>query len=154
MPKQGICERCKYISSMRICKACVMLEGLNKGLPKLGIGKSSKVKGQMKILEGKDEICRSDGGAKSGCASQREGKQVCCGRGGGCSKEEKVDDPVQDTEPKVKQGKQRSLKKRRQARERINATGGFSRIIITQLKIISHTSVGKCFYPKFPRKYT
>jgi cytoplasmic tRNA 2-thiolation protein 1 len=27
---------------MEVCKACVMLEGLNKGLPRLGIGKSSK----------------------------------------------------------------------------------------------------------------
>ncbi|KAI1292209.1 Cytoplasmic tRNA 2-thiolation protein 1 [Halotydeus destructor] len=44
LPPQGICSRCGYISSQAVCKACVMLEGLNKGLPKLGIGKSSKVK--------------------------------------------------------------------------------------------------------------
>ncbi|RWS01820.1 cytoplasmic tRNA 2-thiolation protein 1-like protein [Dinothrombium tinctorium] len=44
LPVQGVCSRCGYISSQNICKACVMLEGLNKGLPKLGIGKSSKVK--------------------------------------------------------------------------------------------------------------
>lgn len=42
MPVQGKCNRCGYISSMDICKACVMLEGLNKGLPKLGVGKSTK----------------------------------------------------------------------------------------------------------------
>ncbi|CAN6539141.1 unnamed protein product [Malus baccata var. baccata] len=40
MPEQGICERCGYISSQKWCKACVLLEGLNKGLPKLGIGRS------------------------------------------------------------------------------------------------------------------
>lgn len=44
MPKQGTCRQCGYISSQELCKACVLLEGLNRGLPKLGIGKSSKVK--------------------------------------------------------------------------------------------------------------
>merc|ERR1712088_158023 len=41
LPAQGNCTRCGYVSSMEICKACLLLEGLNKGLPKLGIGKSS-----------------------------------------------------------------------------------------------------------------
>ncbi|KAJ1500975.1 nucleotidyltransferase [Coelomomyces lativittatus] len=36
------CERCGYMSSQQICKACLLLEGLNKGLPKLGIGKSAQ----------------------------------------------------------------------------------------------------------------
>ncbi|XP_015574904.1 cytoplasmic tRNA 2-thiolation protein 1 [Ricinus communis] len=40
MPEQGTCERCGYISSQKWCKACVLLEGLNQGLPKLGIGRS------------------------------------------------------------------------------------------------------------------
>jgi cytoplasmic tRNA 2-thiolation protein 1 len=44
MPSQGTCQECGYISSQDICKACVMLAGLNKGLPQLGIGKSSKHK--------------------------------------------------------------------------------------------------------------
>ncbi|KAK8933342.1 Cytoplasmic tRNA 2-thiolation protein 1 [Platanthera zijinensis] len=39
MPEQGICERCGYISSQKLCKACVLLEGLNRGLPKLGISR-------------------------------------------------------------------------------------------------------------------
>jgi cytoplasmic tRNA 2-thiolation protein 1 len=30
----GTCERCGYMSSNKLCKACVMLEGLNRGLPK------------------------------------------------------------------------------------------------------------------------
>lgn len=47
LPAQGLCTRCGYISSQSVCKACVMLEGLNKGLPKLGIGKSSKIKGNL-----------------------------------------------------------------------------------------------------------
>jgi cytoplasmic tRNA 2-thiolation protein 1 len=44
LPTRGVCTRCGYISSQNVCKACVMLQGLNNGLPKLGIGKSSKVK--------------------------------------------------------------------------------------------------------------
>lgn len=41
-PTRSICNRCKFISSQQPCKACVLLEGLNRGLPKLGIGKKSK----------------------------------------------------------------------------------------------------------------
>lgn len=38
-PKQklGQCERCGYLSSQTICKACVLLEGLNKARPRTGI---------------------------------------------------------------------------------------------------------------------
>jgi len=46
MPTQGVCTKCGYISSQAICKACVMLEGLNRGLPKLGIGKVHRGKGK------------------------------------------------------------------------------------------------------------
>lgn len=46
MPVQGECKKCGYISSQPLCKACVMLEGLNRGLPKLGIGKTHKGKGK------------------------------------------------------------------------------------------------------------
>lgn len=53
LPQQGICERCGYISSQRFCKACVMLEGLNKGVPRLGIGKSSKDKAKFAELQAK-----------------------------------------------------------------------------------------------------
>lgn len=44
LPVQGICTRCNFVSSQAVCKACVLLEGLNKGLPRLGVGKSSKAK--------------------------------------------------------------------------------------------------------------
>ncbi|CAG7904738.1 unnamed protein product [Brassica rapa] len=40
MPEQGTCERCGYISSQKWCKACVLLDGLNRGLPKMGIGRA------------------------------------------------------------------------------------------------------------------
>ena len=42
MKAQGTCERCGYISSNSLCKACVLLEGLNRGLPKLGVGNTDK----------------------------------------------------------------------------------------------------------------
>lgn len=41
MPVQGTCKRCGYISSQDFCKACLLLEGLNRGLPRLGIGKAT-----------------------------------------------------------------------------------------------------------------
>lgn len=44
LPKLTRCTRCGYVSSQEICKACVLLEGLNRGLPRLGIGKTSKIK--------------------------------------------------------------------------------------------------------------
>jgi cytoplasmic tRNA 2-thiolation protein 1 len=40
----GQCERCGYMSSNKLCKACVMLEGLNRGLPKLAVGNSNMQK--------------------------------------------------------------------------------------------------------------
>jgi cytoplasmic tRNA 2-thiolation protein 1 len=42
LPDIGVCTKCGFVSSQDICKACMLLEGLNRGLPKLGIGKSSK----------------------------------------------------------------------------------------------------------------
>lgn len=42
MPTRGTCNRCGFVSSQQPCKACVLLEGLNRGLPKLGIGKKSR----------------------------------------------------------------------------------------------------------------
>lgn len=44
----GSCERCGYMSSNTLCKACVMLEGLNRGLPKLAVGSSAM---QRTLLE-------------------------------------------------------------------------------------------------------
>ncbi|PWN22002.1 hypothetical protein BCV69DRAFT_161915 [Microstroma glucosiphilum] len=42
---QQTCKRCGYITSNELCKACVLLEGLNKGVPNLGIKSSVKVGG-------------------------------------------------------------------------------------------------------------
>jgi hypothetical protein len=43
LPERGTCSRCGFVSSQKLCKACVLLDGLNRGLPRLGIGKTSKV---------------------------------------------------------------------------------------------------------------
>jgi len=42
MPVAGTCKRCGYISSQQLCKACVMLEGLNKGLARISLGKETR----------------------------------------------------------------------------------------------------------------
>lgn len=76
LPTQMTCDRCKYVSSQPLCKACVLLEGLNRGLPRLGIGKSSRVK---RLLVEDDE--------KNNASCQTKDK--CCGKGG-CERQQKT----------------------------------------------------------------
>ncbi|XP_044754869.1 cytoplasmic tRNA 2-thiolation protein 1 [Coccinella septempunctata] len=64
MPTLQNCTRCGYVSSQDICKACILLEGLNTGEPNLGIGKSSKVKKSL---------------------AKNEAKKTCCGGKGNCN---------------------------------------------------------------------
>ncbi|CAG7834954.1 unnamed protein product, partial [Allacma fusca] len=99
MPTQGVCKRCSYISSQDICKACVMLEGLNKGLPKLGIGKSSKVKGKINGLNIKPT--QSDGLKENGnyCADHAYEEVSECGAGtasSGCECKRNVENSSMD----------------------------------------------------------
>lgn len=58
LPKLTTCTRCNYVSSQDVCKACILLEGLNRGLPRLGIGKSSKVN-RMRAEQEKQCLCRT-----------------------------------------------------------------------------------------------
>ena len=51
LPVPGNCQRCGYISSQDVCKACLLLEGLNKGKPTLGISRTRTPKGP-KALKG------------------------------------------------------------------------------------------------------
>ena len=55
MPVQRLCERCSYCSSMSICKACLLIEGLNKGIPKLGIGKTERYRKEIEKQD--DQFC-------------------------------------------------------------------------------------------------
>lgn len=54
LPRQtlGICERCGYMSSQAICKACTLLEGLNKNRPRLKIGEEEGGSSLTKGLDG------------------------------------------------------------------------------------------------------
>ena len=35
VPKKLKCEKCGFVSSNKLCKACILLETLNKGKPKM-----------------------------------------------------------------------------------------------------------------------
>lgn len=53
----GQCERCGYISSQKICKACTLLEGLNKNRPKttvelVGVEEEESSSTLMRQMEG------------------------------------------------------------------------------------------------------
>jgi len=74
MPVQSFCTRCGHVSSQAVCKACVLLEGLNKGKPKLGIGKSSKVTQRMK--EDPTSLIEEDSNDKTGCKSDFKSTRV------------------------------------------------------------------------------
>lgn len=56
LPEKGHCVRCGFISSQKVCKACVLLQGLNSGLPKLGVMRSNKVRGIRRGCGDQDEV--------------------------------------------------------------------------------------------------
>nr|XP_039261219.1 cytoplasmic tRNA 2-thiolation protein 1-like [Styela clava] len=102
LPTQTKCERCGYISSNAVCKACVLLEGLNKGLPKLGIGKTSKVKQRLKQNKLKESkaIADADSSTKTPlpeyyCSPNSKESESSlnetgtCGKAEGCCSKEK-----------------------------------------------------------------
>ena len=68
------CERCGYICSQRVCKACQLLEGLNKGLPGLGVKRTRGQKGGA----GQG----SEPGAKAQAAASSDPQMGACS--GGC----------------------------------------------------------------------
>ena len=59
-PEQGTCKEFGYISSQEVCKACVLLAGLNKGLPQLGVGKSSKHKKTLEEMQLRGQMGRRE----------------------------------------------------------------------------------------------
>ncbi len=63
-PSLRKCTKCGYISSMEVCKACLMLEGLNRGLPSLGVGKTSKTIqafNKLKVDDGSGDVKVGEG---------------------------------------------------------------------------------------------
>ena len=83
MPVQGTCKRCGYISSQELCKACILLEGLNRGLPKLGIGKATaaNLSEKVKKMTLKD---RQKGGVTGGHAYE-SGVEECADGAAKCT---------------------------------------------------------------------
>nr|XP_022918294.1 cytoplasmic tRNA 2-thiolation protein 1 [Onthophagus taurus] len=76
LPTLTRCERCNYVSSQPLCKACVLLEGLNKGLPRLGIGKSSRVNRhiQMNLKDNKNFKGNCYNGCSENCNNTDKNK--------------------------------------------------------------------------------
>ncbi|CBY36134.1 unnamed protein product [Oikopleura dioica] len=76
MPIKTRCTRCDYISSQPVCKACLLLEGLNSGRPLLGIGKTKagRVKKYKTVKVQSEESC--------------EKKDNCCEKKKSCSEQE------------------------------------------------------------------
>lgn len=48
----GQCTKCGYLSSQSVCKACVLLEGLNKSRPKATIGEQSNDGSEIGLRQG------------------------------------------------------------------------------------------------------
>lgn len=42
--QQGKCTRCGFMSSQALCKACMLIEGLNQGKPRLGLSRNAAKK--------------------------------------------------------------------------------------------------------------
>lgn len=76
LPVRGTCTRCGYISSQELCKACILLEGLNRGLPKLGIGKVTA--GNLAAHIRKLEAQRGFRESHSGCDCHTSNRETCC----------------------------------------------------------------------------
>ena len=73
LPTRMVCKQCGYISSNELCKACVLLEGLNKGRPKLGVGKTSKINAELNLLK-----ARKNNGAQTNNSSCGSNSTGCC----------------------------------------------------------------------------
>lgn len=109
VPQPRQCERCSYICSQAVCKACLLLEGLNKGLPSMGISRPRQVNNRAAAKSAAAAVrqqgscdCQQSGGAADcqsveGLQSQHdintESNQVkhgeCCGANG-CGREDQL----------------------------------------------------------------
>ncbi|KAG2488985.1 hypothetical protein HYH03_012426 [Edaphochlamys debaryana] len=55
LPSPRSCDRCGYLTSQPVCKACVLLEGLNRGLPRLGVSRTRGRQGAPVLEVGEGE---------------------------------------------------------------------------------------------------
>ncbi|XP_031819161.1 cytoplasmic tRNA 2-thiolation protein 1 [Sarcophilus harrisii] len=64
-PPPGACIRCGALASRSLCQACALLDGLNRGRPRLAIGKGRKGLGEE--------------GEREGCTSKTRGRPTLAG---------------------------------------------------------------------------
>jgi cytoplasmic tRNA 2-thiolation protein 1 len=76
----GVCARCGYLSSQKVCKACVLLEGLNRGLPRLGVERARK--GDGAALPALAPAARASAAAEAETAAEAGCGAGGCGSGG------------------------------------------------------------------------
>jgi len=103
--KPGTCTRCGYLSSQKVCKACMLLEGLNRGLPRLGVTRRKKgdtggikIEAEASVNTGIGTGTRGGGGCGPGCCKAENG----AGSDGSCgTKEEKRQPQFQYLQRKV-----------------------------------------------------
>ena len=72
--RPGTCTVCGYLSSKEVCKACMLLEGLNKGMPMLGVAT-----GRRRFAAGVRQKKIAESAENNG---ERTDAPTC--RGGGC----------------------------------------------------------------------
>lgn len=88
VPQPRKCERCGYICSQAVCKACLLLEGLNKGLPSMGISRPRQVNNRaaaksaaLAVKKQGGSVCQGDGAVVEEMPVR--GHQPCKGDGVG-----------------------------------------------------------------------
>ncbi|KAJ8680039.1 hypothetical protein QAD02_015826 [Eretmocerus hayati] len=87
-PRRQNCTRCGFVASQEICKACVLLEGLNTGNPRLGVTKSNKARRIMglEVKDGSENKSKVKNRNPNKRSVKRERKKAS-GCGGTCSSE-------------------------------------------------------------------
>lgn len=83
-PPPGTCSRCGALASHKLCQACALLDGLNRGLPRLAIGKGRRVLQVESPQPGNPSLVTSDPVAPPGpcpCKHPKDEANPC--RNGG-----------------------------------------------------------------------
>lgn len=80
-PPPRSCERCGFITSQAVCKACVLLDGLNRGMPRLGVSRTRGAAGRRAGLPAEIELKYEEEEPRPGGGGGGRGR----GRGGGAA---------------------------------------------------------------------
>jgi hypothetical protein len=76
------CARCGYLTSQELCKACVLLQGLNQGMPRLGVERTRRGRPHG----GSGARSGAGDGAGDGVGASCSGRPCLCGASGGASR--------------------------------------------------------------------